>query len=214
MDFFGLNLYALHGSLGSVCLGLLPNLESFQSLFLPAPSVPSSFNSGPVTTQMLDLLLFSHTSQRHRSLLFSVDFPLSPRLREFCCSVLKLTDSLLCYLCCTAELTQQELVFSFAFSFYNFPLVLSLSFLTSILLLRFLILLFVSRVFLIDCWSIFFYNGCFKVLVRKSQLPIHLGDRDSLLGFLLQVVISWFLVWQDIFSMMPGDSGSPLNCLF
>ena len=128
MDFFGLNLYALHGSLGSVCLGLLPNLESFQSLFLPAPSVPSSFNSGPVTTQMLDLLLFSHRSQRHRSLLFSVDFPLSPRLREFCCSVLKLTDSLLCYLCCTAELTQQELVFSFAFSFYNFPLVLSLFF--------------------------------------------------------------------------------------
>lgn len=60
----------------------------------------------------------------------------------------------------------------------------------------------------------FFYNACFKVLIRKSQLPIHLGVCDSLLGFLLQAVISWFLVWQDIFSMMPGDSGSPLNCLF
>lgn len=34
MGFFGLNLYALHGFLGSVCLWLLPNLESFQPLFL------------------------------------------------------------------------------------------------------------------------------------------------------------------------------------
>lgn len=103
--------------------------------------------SGTMTIWMLDILLFSHRSQRHRSFLFSVDFPLLPRLGEFCCSVLELIDSVPCYLCSTAEPTQQALVFSFAFSFYDFPSVLSLSL---ILLLRSPILLFVSRVFLID----------------------------------------------------------------
>ena len=165
---------------------------------------------------------------RHRCWTFCY-FPTGPRGTVHCCfllislsrpdcvnSAVLSSSSLILFSVISAVLLSlpSKSLYSVLHFHSTISLWFSLSFLASILLLRFLILLFVSRVFLIDCWSIFFYNGCFKVLVRKSQLPIHLGVRDSLLGFLLQIVISWFLVWQDIFSRMPGDSGSPLNCLF
>lgn len=116
---FGL-ICALHGPLESTFVSF-STFGKLSTIISPNTLQPTLLPVlGDRGADMLDLLLFSHRSQRHCPSRLSVSLSVLSRLDEFSCSVLKFTDSSLLSLLLRAS---SKCLY---FQFYYFPLALLL----------------------------------------------------------------------------------------